>query len=650
MKNYVFKNPYVKHNDQDKDITSQVDEKTTQQEQRGVSDKRFPDIRKTPKSKSVVRNAIPKQVFDAIEGLCFSKIMKGKAVKLICLIMQKSMYNNNDFSSYVELPAHYLEKIFNKEYHTDFFNKMKTAGIIVCNDNYRKGSKKKRGLSKSYKLNPALIGDVHVPVFYYDKKNGGYIEKDGYYNEKNGGYENDLIAIRREYFYENALKTESDIPNSQFPISLISESSSKPLISSNSSNSISSYHISTRLFEKSLLIDDLSSLVYSRSKMEAANEEYIRYISTRLFVDEKIERNYFEVRNNVYNSSYEISKKSALVWSKENGVNLIQDGNHFYFDSIESFIEKKEKNIRFSFEWFMSKVENEIFYAGRNIVNRRLDHNLTCAGKHLIEVLKEDNDLIEIDIKNSQFVIHAWWMKKQGFLKHDDVWEYYEMCKSGMLYDNLAVSLSTVRKIAKELMMEIGFSSEGNNTPVKATFRKKFPNVVAHIDGFKKASNDYKLFSNELQQMEAEIVVDNLYPNIKELGVFCLTKHDSIIVRRKDMDVVMAVITSYFNDLHFECTLNIDGHCVLIEDNSSNQELKIDDTARAANVGVLDAQILNETNNEAISVSTNTAVLNEPQNKPDWWQSLEYYESAYGEDGKELYEGQFDMLERFNTK
>lgn len=541
------------------------------------------------------RNTIPEQIFNAIESLGFSKIMKGKAFKLVCLIMQKSMYNNNDFSSYVELPAHYLEKIFNKEYHTDFFNKMKTSEIIVCNDIYRKGTKKKRGQSKSYKLNPDLIDDVHVPVFYDDKKNGYNNEKDGNCKEKSGDYsekdgynENAMISIRREYFYQNSIQTESDTP-----VSLISESS-KPLISS---NSISSYHISSRLFEKSLLTDDLSSLVYSRSKMKAANEEYILSISTRLFVDEKIQRNYFEVRNNIYNSSYEISRKSALIWAKDNGVNLIQDGSHFYFDNIADFIKKKVKNIRFSFEWFISKVENEIFYAGRNMVNRRLDHNLTCAGKHLIEVIKEDNDLIEIDIKNSQFVIHAWWMKQQGLLIHDDVRKYYEMCKGGMLYDSLAVSLSTVRKVAKELMMEIGFSSEGNNTPVKAAFRKKFPNVVAHIDRFKKESKDYKLFSNELQQMEAEIVIDNLYPNIKELGVFCLTKHDSIIIKRKDRAIVMKVITSFFNELRFECALNVDDDQVLIENKTQSQELNTDDIAEIATGGVLDTQILDQIKN-----------------------------------------------------
>jgi hypothetical protein len=78
--------------------------------------------------------------------------------------------------------------------------------------------------------------------------------------------------------------------------------------------------------------------------------------------------------------------------------------------------------------------------------------------------------------------------------------------------------------------------------------------------------------------------------------------------------------------------------------NSTRDDSKSQDT----NDGVLDSQNQDVTSNECTSESISNQVLNEPQNKPDWWQSLDYYESAYGEDGKEMYEGQFDMIEHLD--
>jgi hypothetical protein len=64
----------------------------------------------------------------------------------------------------------------------------------------------------------------------------------------------------------------------------------------------------------------------------------------------------------------------------------------------------------------------------------------------------------------------------------------------------------------------------------------------------------------------------------------------------------------------------------------------------------LDSGSQAETNNEYISEPTIIQALNKPQNTPDWWQPLEYYETVYGDSGKEMYEGQFDVLERINIK
>ena len=270
-----------------------------------------------------------------------------------------------------------------------------------------------------------------------------------------------------------------------------------------------------------------------------------------------------------------------------------------------------------------------------------------------MKIIKEDNDLIEIDMKNCQFAIHAYWMKQKDLCVHEDVQRYYEMCSNGTLYDELAEKLQITRDEAKQVMMELAFSSEKYYTPYKKLFKEHFPNVVAHIDGFKKEKKNSILFSIELQQLESEIFVDNLYPNIKERSLFCLTKHDSLFVKRADEQQVVEIIRSYFKYLEFECVLDVEGRLVPI---CSDDEVHVNEHG-----GVLDTKIQDETE---IAIEDQAAVESateqeEYENKfeadnftdledmPAWWQSLDYFIENYGNEcAKEMYEGQVSFIGR----
>ena len=253
---------------------------------------------------------------------------------------------------------------------------------------------------------------------------------------------------------------------------------------------------------------------------------------------------------------------------------MIQDGKYFYIDDLDRYVLLKKRNLLLNYKWYIAKLKKKMFYANRNITNNRLDHNLTSLNKDTMKIIKGDNDLIEIDMKNCQFAIHAYWMKQEGICVHEDVQRYYEMCSNGTLYDELAEKLNIARDEAKQVMMKLAFSSEKYYTPYKKLFKEHFPNVVAHIDGFKKEKKNSILFSIELQQLESEIFVDNLYPNIKERGLFCLTKHDSLFVKRADEEQVVEIIRAYFKYLDLECVLDVAGRLVPIcsDDNVPENE------------------------------------------------------------------------------
>src|SRR5690606_2435472 len=124
--------------------------------------------------------------------------------------------------------------------------------------------------------------------------------------------------------------------------------------------------------------------------------------------------NYFEVRNKITGYTYHTTRMKVLEWCKKNGVTLIQDGRTFYIDDLDRFIHQKKRNLLLNYKANMAMLLNKQFYANRNKTNNRLDHNLTSLNKVILSVIKEDNDLIEIDLKNSQFAIHAYWMKQEG--------------------------------------------------------------------------------------------------------------------------------------------------------------------------------------------------------------------------------------------
>jgi len=167
---------------------------------------------------------------------------------------------------------------------------------------------------------------------------------------------------------------------------------------------------------------------------------------------------------------------------------------------------------------------------------------------------------MEIDMRNSQFAIHAYWLKQSGLCEQfEDAGRYYEICSKGVLYDELASTFNATRDEAKQMMMELAFSSYKYNTATKKKFKQQFPNVVAHIDSFKREEKRSQLFSIRLQQMEAELFVDNLYPNIKDQGMFCLTKHDSLIVKKEDEERVVGIIEDCFGWFGLECFIDVEG-------------------------------------------------------------------------------------------
>ncbi len=229
------------------------------------------------KEKVNTSKVITIQLKNAIDNLSLSNIMKGKAYKLACILIQKGIQDKQSLENYVPLPVKYLEKTFNKDYHKDFFNALKSNCIIECNEEYKQGSRAYPGTAKGYRINPDLLEGEFVSITYKEK-----------YSERS----KEEIRINRTYNFQERLEiSESDmcmssvsssLPTTPISSSSLSTSTSLPTTSSSLYISSSSLlHINTRFFKKHLILDDLSSLRYDEDRLWKAIEDQVSNISTR---------------------------------------------------------------------------------------------------------------------------------------------------------------------------------------------------------------------------------------------------------------------------------------------------------------------------------------------------------------------------------
>lgn len=318
-------------------------------------------------------------------------------------------------------------------------------------------------------------------------------------------------------------------------------------------------HICSTFLHKDFVINDLSQLSVSKEKLIQLTEQHAESICILDFkVNDQIGNDFFEVFDRKFGTSRMTTLERAIEIATARGMAVIKDRNKYYLDFPDHFIEEKKRAIRFHYLKSINKLHKGIWFVHRNETNNRLDTNLTNLCDLLTKEIMVDNDLCSIDLSNSQFAIFSHLYKQSGNEMTFDFHRFQELASKGELYEQISEILGLEnRREAKGLMFELFFSSHRYNPKRKAELKKHFPTVVKFIDQFKKEHGD-NTFSIELQKMEAEIFIDNVYSRIKEECLFCLTKHDSVIVKRSDKERVLEIINEYFSEIGFQGKLSIE--------------------------------------------------------------------------------------------
>jgi hypothetical protein len=420
-------------------------------------------------------------------------------VFLFIYLLIRKTTQTDDPGSYIELSQKYFRKVFNGRYNT-WLQKLKASAIIEV---------KKSGTKETYKVNKNSKA-YRICSDYFDS---AWIDLDITCNIKN----RKLILAGKEY---STLLITDDLDELPFN--------------------------SKALLRKAIEIVDSYEM---SGKMKFNND---------IEVDEPL-----SVYNEVIDKSFRLNRSTALEQAKEFKVDFIQDGNSFYLMNKEKYLEQKKAHLLRNYFFVIYNLCSRNFYASVNNTNGRLDHNLTGLNKQLLALVKERNDLVEIDLSASQFSILSARMDDEG-ISGADFSKFKELIEKGELYKYIAFQNSWTIEYSKQLMMIIAFSSHRNYTkPDKKRVTNLFPTVITYIDKCKKelvstaidkgkskkeAGETTKQFAIELQRLESSIFIERFYLYLKSQGYWVLPKHDSFIVKKQDSKAIITLLQEVFSD------------------------------------------------------------------------------------------------------
>jgi hypothetical protein len=284
---------------------------------------------------------------------------------------------------------------------------------------------------------------------------------------------------------------------------------------------------------KELVIKDLSSLeidtlnLYEKG-MEIASKTAPNFLKSDSFLFDE----YVRVR---VDSGSLVTKRYGDVYNGaiSEGKSLIKNRGCVLMVDAEKFAKTSVINKTFAYSQNISMWHNKMFYADRNSTNYRLDTNMTNTPNVIADEIFFENNLSQIDLRNSQFCILASLLPNEASFK-----TFKEASAEGELYEYVQDSLGLANRMkSKQMMFELFFSSYKNNGSDKQKLKSIFPSVINWIDTYKKA-NGSKEFAIMLQKKESEIFIDGVLNNAKRKGIFCLTKHDSVIVKKDEKEYI----------------------------------------------------------------------------------------------------------------
>jgi hypothetical protein len=164
----------------------------------------------------------------------------------------------------------------------------------------------------------------------------------------------------------------------------------------------------------------------------------------------------------------------------------------------------------------------------------------------------DDQDIVELDIKNSQPFFLALLLKEEMNNDDDEMKNYIWLVKEGLFYDYIMDKFKNLtRGEVKLLTYKVLFGHNGINSIENKIFKSIFPKIYDYIIDYKRINNDYRFLAHTLQKMESDFVfgkvIKEIYTKIEGIRLF--TVHDSILFPMRYEKEVSNIFSKHLKEL-----------------------------------------------------------------------------------------------------
>lgn len=461
---------------------------------------------------------LPEEICELIDSIGGSKNQINDMYRFIKMILNKSYRDNNsDCFKYTILPYNYISTIFNKNYKKEFLSLMLDNNIIICNNKYSKDY----GIPLSYKFN-------------YDKWKDTKFYK----------YINNNISNL------NLSNLSSSLSHPPFNMSpniskLIDIVGIKKITIKHKSGDKYRTNVDYYYYKIVKELDYNIPKLMNETLNEIDNISIDDYVLDSDILEKVVPISFDD------GSPVKFINVSRVLKTLKDDEHLIKNKSKYVISKIDDYIERKKASKSFYDFNSICDVEASNFRSSRNPTNRRLDTNFTNMSGYLLNNIIDNNELVEIDLCNSQIVISTLLID----LDTEDYKLYKKLSLDCGIYEYIAEKCGFKnRKSAKIAMFEVFFSSHNFRGASYKKINSLFPTVLEWINDYKKKNGDNQ-FSIDLQLKESNIFVDNLYERVKLKKYFVLTKHDSLIIHKNNYYDVIGIVREYFDEIGLDVNI-----------------------------------------------------------------------------------------------
>jgi len=223
---------------------------------------------------------------------------------------------------------------------------------------------------------------------------------------------------------------------------------------------------------------------------------------------------------------------------------------------VSKDVKKELDNIMHRFMVYTTRVnainDGYLFFK-RNNTNGRLDTNLTSLPSFLRPFLISEEQLVNIDIKNSQPYFLYTILKSNKTIDEVELNDFKEKVIDGTLYDELAKNFTKItgyhrtREQMKKMVFKILFSKVTSYESLKNFFRRNFPTIMNFIDETNREKNN--TLAIQLQSKESFTILDVIMPLLEKEGIRPFTIHDSFVCKESQVFKIKEILESTLKNM-----------------------------------------------------------------------------------------------------